>query len=306
MTRRKDPAATRTPVAEMEAAGHALPQFEPVPRKYRHDGWTPERQKAFIAALADTGSVKRAARAVNMSPEGAYWLRRQAGSESFRRAWECALDFGVQRLQDEAFDRALNGQLSPVFVGGKLKGFRRVKNDRLLMFCLRMNARGPDGRRYSASYFDPNAFRLSGSSSSSEAVGQQGLMSSSGAAIGQQGLMSSSSAAIGQQGFASITTPPLTRAEKDDINAAMIEHFDPVQMTLPEIEAMQAMLTQAAARHRAEMDGPPEGDVETEFFRVGEDKDFKAVGELEDIVGVEDELEEFDPEEDDWRSLEGD
>lgn len=163
MTRRKDPAATRTPVAEMEAAGHALPAFEPVPRKYRHDGWTPERQKAFIAALADTGSVKRAARAVNMSPEGAYWLRRQPGSETFRRAWEAALDFGVQRLKDEAFDRALNGQLSPVFVGGKLKGFRRIKNDRLLMFCLRMNARGDDGRRLSASYFDPNGVRLSGS-----------------------------------------------------------------------------------------------------------------------------------------------
>ena len=63
MTRRKDPAATRVPPAEMAAAGLALPAFEPVPRKTRrHDGWTPERQKAFIAALADTGSVKRAAR----------------------------------------------------------------------------------------------------------------------------------------------------------------------------------------------------------------------------------------------------
>ena len=57
MTRRKDPAVTRTPAAEMAAAGHALPAFEPVPRKFRHDGWTRERQKAFIAALADTGSV---------------------------------------------------------------------------------------------------------------------------------------------------------------------------------------------------------------------------------------------------------
>jgi hypothetical protein len=286
MTRRKDPAAARTPVAEMEAAGHPLPAFEPVPRKYRHDGWTPDRQKAFIAALADTGSVKRAARAVNMSPEGAYWLRRQAGSESFRRAWECALDFGVQRLQDEAFDRALNGQLSPVFVGGKLKGFRRVKNDRLLMFCLRMNARGEDGRRLSASYFDPNAARLHGGMESPSPSGE-GL----GWGLSRMG--------------GSITTPPLTRAEKDDINAAMIEHFDPVEMTLPEIEAMQAMLAQAAARHRAEMDGPPEGDVETEFFEV-RNSDFKAVGELEDIVGSGEALEEYDPEEDDWRALGGD
>jgi hypothetical protein len=167
----------------------------------------------------------------------------------------------------------LNGKLSPVFVGGKLNGFRRVKNDRLLMFCLRMNARGPDGRRLSASYFDPNAFRLSGSPASNGAY--------------------------------SITQPALSQAEKDDMNAALIEHFDPVQMTLPEIEAMQAMLAQAAARHRAEMEGPPEGDTQTDFFKLGEDKDFKAVGELEDIVGAGDELEPFDPAVDDWRSLEG-
>jgi hypothetical protein len=280
MTRRKDPAATRTPVSEMEAAGHALPQFEPVPRKYRHDGWTPERQKAFIAALADTGSVKRAARAVNMSPEGAYWLRRQPGSETFRRAWEAALDFGVQRLKDEAFDRALNGQLSPVFVGGKLKGFRRIKNDRLLMFCLRMNARGEDGRRLSASYFDPNAFRLTGSPSSSAAIGQQGILPSS------------------------ITMPNLSQAEKDDMNAALIEHFDPVNLSLPEIEAMQAMLAQAAARHRAETEGPVEGDVGVDFVAL-KDGDFKPCGEVEDLTGADEPLEPFDPEEDDWQSLQG-
>ena len=270
MTRRKDPAATRVPPAEMVAAGHALPAFEPVPRKTRrHDGWTPERQKAFIAALADTGSVKRAARWVNMSPEGAYWLRRQNGSESFRRAWECALDFGVQRLKDEAFDRALNGQLSPVFVGGKLKGFRRVKNDRLLMFCLRMNARGEDGRRLSASYFDSAADRLSGS------VGS---------------------------GPASFTVPALSRAEKDDVNAAMIAHFDPVTMTLPEIEAMQAMLGQAAARRRAEEDGPIDGNLGPEFIEL-RSSDWKEAGALEGLVDIEDEIEPFDPEEDHWRDL---
>jgi hypothetical protein len=279
MTRRKDPRETRTPVAEMEAQGHALPAFEPVPRKFRHDGWTPDRQRAFIAALADTGSVKRAAMHVNMSPEGAYGLRRQSGAEGFRRAWECALDFGVQRLKDEAFDRALNGQLSPVFIGGKLKGFRRVKNDRLLMFCLRMNARGPDGRRLSQSYFDPAAERLSGNPAS---------------------FLPSSSGAAGQ----SYTVPALSRAEKDDMNAAMIEHFDPVRMTLPEIEAMQARLAELAAWHRAEESGPPEMNLDPAYMPL-ESSDFKAVGELEEVWEGDDELEEYDPEEDDWRTLEG-
>ena len=64
----------RTPIAA--EARPPLPDFTPVPRKYRHDGWTPERQRAFIAALADTGSVRRAAAMVNMAQTNCYTLRR--------------------------------------------------------------------------------------------------------------------------------------------------------------------------------------------------------------------------------------
>ena len=69
----------RTPIAK--EARPPLPDFTPVPRKYRHDGWTPERQKAFIAALADTGSVSRAAAMVNMAQTNCYTLRRARGGE---------------------------------------------------------------------------------------------------------------------------------------------------------------------------------------------------------------------------------
>lgn len=126
----------------------ALPAFDPVPRlKPRHDGWTPARQVAFIEALADTGSVTRAAAQVNMATEGAYALRRAAGAAAFCRAWDAALDMGLLRLKDEAFDRALNGELVPVIAGGKLVGYRRKKNDRLLMFILRHYGRDREGRR---------------------------------------------------------------------------------------------------------------------------------------------------------------
>lgn len=91
MTRRKDPAAIRTPLGQMEAAGHHVPAFEPVPRKFRHDGWTPDRQRAFIAALADTGNVMRACERVGMTTVGVYYLRRQPGAESFAAAWRAAL-----------------------------------------------------------------------------------------------------------------------------------------------------------------------------------------------------------------------
>ncbi|MBY8333870.1 hypothetical protein [Qipengyuania pacifica] len=317
MTRRKDPAETRIPVAAED-----LPAFDSVPVKYRHDGWTPARQKAFIGALADTGSVSRAARYVNMSPEGAYYLRRRPGSESFRRAWEAALDLGVQRLKDIAYERAIDGQLSPVFVAGKLKGFRRIRNDRLLMFCLRMNARDERGKRLAASYFDSDAARLhggTGTSSSSVAIGQTGPSSSS-VAIGQTGT-SSSSVAIGQTGTSSSSTAPLpnpkpvrlgvsytlpalSRAEKDDMNAAMVEHFDPVDMSLAEIEAMQTQLAEIARRKRDEEDGPPDHAIDTPFTQLTS-SDWKAAGELEDLIEVEDELEQWNEEEDHWRDNPG-
>ena len=118
-----------------------LPAFTPVPRHYRrHDGWTPARQQGFIEALADTGSVKAAAHAVNMTPEGAYHLRRHPEAQEFRAAWEAALALGVQRLEDTALERALHGIEVPVYSYGKLIGARRVYNDRLLMFMLRSRA----------------------------------------------------------------------------------------------------------------------------------------------------------------------
>lgn len=118
-----------------------VPAFEPVPRHYnRHDGWTAERQRGFIEALLTTGSVRAAAHAVNMTPEGAYLLRRHPRAASFRKAWDQALAAGVQRLEDIAMDRALNGTEEPVYSYGKLVGTRIVRNDRLLMFLLRNRA----------------------------------------------------------------------------------------------------------------------------------------------------------------------
>ncbi|MEO6389117.1 MAG: hypothetical protein ABIT16_10035 [Croceibacterium sp.] len=115
--------------------------FTPVPRQCaRHDGWTPERQRGFIEALADTGSVRHAAGSVGMAPEGAYQLRRQPGAEEFAAAWRAALDKGVERIEDVAMDRALNGVEVPVFSYGKLVGTRTKYNDRLLMFMLRNRA----------------------------------------------------------------------------------------------------------------------------------------------------------------------
>lgn len=66
------------------------PDFTPVALRRRADGWTAERQSAFIAALRSRPCIDAAARAVGMSRESAYRLRRRAGAESFAAAWDAA------------------------------------------------------------------------------------------------------------------------------------------------------------------------------------------------------------------------
>ena len=63
----------------------SVPDFDPVPVRSRRDGWTVERQRAFMAALHATRSVSKAARAVGMSRETAYRLRERRGAEILRR-----------------------------------------------------------------------------------------------------------------------------------------------------------------------------------------------------------------------------
>ena len=113
-------------------------EWVPVLRKRRADGWSPQRQVDFIAALADTGSVAGAAREVGMSVQSCYRLRRSPGAENFAAAWEAAIQEASKRLADIAFERAINGVDEPVLdKQGNCIYLRTRHNDRLLMFLLR-------------------------------------------------------------------------------------------------------------------------------------------------------------------------
>lgn len=115
-----------------------LPTFTPVPRKrMKRGGWSAERQREFIELLAETGSVRSACRRMGVGEHHIYKLRRLPGAESFRKAWEAALDIGMARIEDVAMDRAINGVEQPVYHRGELVGARTTYNDSLLMFMLR-------------------------------------------------------------------------------------------------------------------------------------------------------------------------
>lgn len=126
---------THTPASPRADA--FAPSFTPVPVRARHDGWSDARQLLFLHALADSGCVAHACAHVGRSVTSAYALRQRPGAQSFRQAWDMALDFAVQRLSDAVLSRAIHGVPQPVFYQGQQIGERRVFNDRLAMFLLR-------------------------------------------------------------------------------------------------------------------------------------------------------------------------
>ena len=111
--------------------------FDHVALRFRHDGWTPERQERFIEALAATGCVEQAARAVGKSVSSAYALKTRAEARPFRLAWEAALEVGIKRLSEAALSRAIHGVAQPIFYKGEQVGERRHYDERLTMFLLR-------------------------------------------------------------------------------------------------------------------------------------------------------------------------
>lgn len=113
------------------------PSFTPVPRqRSRHDGWSAEKQRAFIAALAEYGIVRAAAEKVGVHPASAYRLREVEGAQSFADAWDKALKIGAAQLVDIAVERAIHGVSVPHYYKGQQIGEHRWYDNRLLMFLL--------------------------------------------------------------------------------------------------------------------------------------------------------------------------
>jgi hypothetical protein len=85
----------------------------------RFDGWTPARQWGFLQALADGGSVLRAAQAVGMSPQAAYRLRRHPAADAFRAAWDAAITDSLRRVEEAGIERILYGETETIERGGE-------------------------------------------------------------------------------------------------------------------------------------------------------------------------------------------
>jgi hypothetical protein len=101
----------------------------------REDGWTFERQAAFLIALAETGLVSAACKIAEMSPASAYALRREARGVAFHLGWQAAHLLARDRLEDILLEAAITG-VESVTTRIEKTTHRRVLNGNLSMAVL--------------------------------------------------------------------------------------------------------------------------------------------------------------------------
>jgi hypothetical protein len=114
----------------------SLSDFTPARLRPRRDGWSAQRQRVFIEALAESGCVSDACVAAGVTPRSAYRLRRHPTAKGFTEAWDRALMIATGRLVSIAFDRAIKGTIRELWKDGECVGEVRAPSDKLLMFLL--------------------------------------------------------------------------------------------------------------------------------------------------------------------------
>lgn len=103
---------------------------------------THPKKRACLTALAETGNVTEATRAAGVHRRTHYdWLDpKKSGQEAaaiYAEAVEDAMEAAADRLEREAFRRAVEGVDEPVYQGGELVGTVRKYSDTLLIFLLK-------------------------------------------------------------------------------------------------------------------------------------------------------------------------
>jgi hypothetical protein len=87
----------------------------------KHLPWTPKIQAVFLAALAETGNVRKAAAAIRRSPTTGYADRQK--DPALAQAWDETLQAAMDTvLEPEAIRRAVEGYETGVYYQGKRGG----------------------------------------------------------------------------------------------------------------------------------------------------------------------------------------
>lgn len=126
------------PLAGTSAVAENAGQIDFIPTDVsaRRDGWTGERQRAFIAALAQTGCVAKACDRAGISARSAYRLRRQVRGAHFARAWDLAMHVASDRLSAPARQIAAQRSLSRMWRDHTTGGDTLPPTEQALIFLL--------------------------------------------------------------------------------------------------------------------------------------------------------------------------
>ncbi|MGC6400945.1 hypothetical protein ACNI3Q_10235 [Sphingomonas sp. FW199] len=110
-----DPAPTpNDPPADAAPAFHPPATLD----DSRHaDGWTADRQRQFLVAIAQGACVTRATALVGMSRQSAYALRDSARGAAFALGWRAAVLRSRDVLADTLMDRAFHGVRETITYG---------------------------------------------------------------------------------------------------------------------------------------------------------------------------------------------
>lgn len=90
---------------------------------------------AFLASLREVPVVARACEVVGIERSTAY--RRRDDDPEFSAAWDDAMETGIDRAEQEAFRRAVQGTDKGVWHQGVLVGSEKVYSDALLALMLK-------------------------------------------------------------------------------------------------------------------------------------------------------------------------
>lgn len=78
---------------------------------------TEDLKDKFIQILEDAGNVSQASRAINFSRQWMYEVKKE--DKEFRERWENAINVATDRLEREAWRRAVDGYEEPVVYQGQ-------------------------------------------------------------------------------------------------------------------------------------------------------------------------------------------
>lgn len=128
------------------ADAELLASYVPVPQQRRSaNGWTAERQRLFLTALAETGCISEACATAGITARSAFRLRASAKGARFAAAWDQALRTATAKLLTLAYERAIRGSVKELWRDGKLIAESRAPSDKLLSLLLTSLAPYNDG-----------------------------------------------------------------------------------------------------------------------------------------------------------------